>query len=187
MRIVAGLYRGRPLAVPEGADVRPTSDRAREAVFNILAHTYSPDVFSLAGVRVLDMCAGTGALGLEALSRGASHVTFVERSSPALAVLADNMRALKVGDAAKVLKTDATHLPRAPIPCGLIFLDPPYADGIVAAALTSAATAGWIGDGAVVVVETANTDTPVWPQGFTPDDRRVYGKAAISFLRYHKD
>ena len=182
MRIVAGQHRGRVLVAPGGEGVRPTSDWARESLFNVLVHRYPPHEFTLNGARVLDLCAGTGALGLEASSRGAVHVTFVERAPVALAALAANLRAFKIE--ATVLKTDATHLPRSPIPCSLVFLDPPYADGIAVAALSSAAAAEWLRDGAVVVVETAATDHPVWPEGFVADDRRTYGKAAISFLRW---
>jgi 16S rRNA (guanine966-N2)-methyltransferase len=183
MRIVAGRHRGRLLTVPEGLDVRPTSDRARESLFNVLVHRYPPHEFSLIGARAIDLCAGTGALGLEALSRGAAHVTFVERAPAALAALAANIRAMKADKATSVLKVDATHLPRAPIPCSLLFLDPPYADGIAPAALAAAVAAGWLADGAVAVVETAASDAPIRPEGFVLDDRRVYGKAAVSFLR----
>ncbi len=183
MRIVAGRYRGKLLAAPEGAGVRPTSDRARESLFNILIHRYPPHEFALLGARVADLCAGTGALGLEALSRGAAHVTFVERAPAALAALAANIRAMKAETATTALRGDATHLPRAPLPCSLLFLDPPYADGIAPAALASAVAAGWLRDGAVAVVETAAADSPVWPEGFVLDDRRVYGKAAVAFLR----
>ncbi len=184
MRIVAGRHRGRVLAAPEGGDTRPTSDRAREALFNILAHRYAPEDFSLAEARVLDLFAGTGALGLEAYSRGATHVTFVERAPAALAALAANIRALKAETATAVLKADATHLPRATVPCSLVLLDPPYAAGAAADALASAAAAGWLRAGAVVVAETAASELPAWPQGFAVDDRRAYGKAALTFLRF---
>ncbi len=184
MRIVAGRYRGKLLTAPEGEGVRPTSDRARESLFNILVHRYPPHDFALSGARVLDLCAGTGALGLEALSRGAAHATFVERAPAALAALSANIRALKAEAVSTVLKTDATRLPRASVPCSLVFLDPPYADGIAPAVLASAIAAQWLRDGAVAVVETAATDSPVWPEGFVLDDRRAYGKAALFFLRW---
>jgi len=184
VRIVAGRHRGRVLVAPEGGDTRPTSDRAREALFNILAHRYAPDDFSLIDARVLDLFAGTGALGLEAYSRGAAHVTFVERAPIALAALAANIRGSKAEKATAVLKADATHLPRALVPCSLVLLDPPYAAGVAADALASAAATGWLRHGAVVVAETAASETPAWPEGFTVDDRRAYGKAALTFLRY---
>ncbi|SBW12501.1 16S rRNA (Guanine(966)-N(2))-methyltransferase [uncultured Alphaproteobacteria bacterium] len=181
MRIVAGRNKGRILAAPEGGDTRPTSDRAREALFNILAHRYAPEDFSLHGARVLDLFAGTGALGLEAWSRGAAHVTFVERDAAALKALAANLRATRAE--AEILRADATHPPRAKIACDLVFLDPPYAEGVAAAALAAADAAGWVRAGAVAVAETAAADAPVWPPGFVVDDRRVYGKAALTFLR----
>ncbi|MGE4528966.1 MAG: 16S rRNA (guanine(966)-N(2))-methyltransferase RsmD [Rhodospirillaceae bacterium] len=187
MRIVGGRYRGRLLAVPAGEDVRPTSDRARESVFNILMHRYPPHDFSLTGARVLDLCAGTGALGLEALSRGAAHVTFVERAPAALAALAANIKGMKAQAETAVLAADATHLPRADVPCALVFLDPPYALGIAPAALASAAAAGWLRKGALAVVETAAADRPAWPEGFIEDDHRIYGKAAVAFLRYRAE
>jgi len=183
MRIVGGRCRGLRLAAPEGDRVRPTSDRAREAVFNILVHRYGPAGFPLIGARVLDLCAGTGAMGLEAWSRGAAHVTFVERDPAVARALDRNLAAAKIGDAARLLRADATRLPRADVPCSLVFLDPPYAAGIAAAALAAAADAEWLARAALAVVETAADDTPDWPAGFVLDDRRTYGRAAVSFLR----
>lgn len=181
MRIVAGRNKGRALVAPEGGDTRPTSDRAREALYNILVHRYPPDAFALHGARVLDLFAGTGALGLEAWSRGAAHVTFVERDPVALKALTANVRGCKAE--AEILRADATHLPRAKLACDLVLLDPPYAAGVAAAALASADAAGWVRSGAVAVAETAAADAPAWPEGFAVDDRRVYGKAALTFLR----
>lgn len=181
MRIVAGRNKGRLLAAPEGGDTRPTSDRAREALFNILVHRYGADDFTLVGARVLDLFAGTGALGLEAWSRGAAHVTFVERDPAALKALAANLRATRAEG--EILRADATRPPRAKIACDLVFLDPPYAAGVAAAALAAADAAGWVRPGAVAVAETAADDSPAWPESFAVDDRRAYGKAALTFLR----
>jgi len=185
MRIVGGRLRGKTLVAPEGKDTRPTSDRARESLFNILAHRYQPHDFTLNGVRVLDMCAGTGALGLEALSRGASHVTFVERGHEALAALNANIRSAKAIKETQVQRCDVTGMQRASVPCGLVFLDPPYADGIEAAALNAARKTGWLRDGAVVIVETDSKNFPEWPEGFVEDDRRSYGKVTFTILRFN--
>ncbi len=184
MRLVGGKYRGKILGVPDGMDTRPTSDRAREALFNILAHRYPAHDFSVIGARVLDLCAGTGALGLEALSRGAAHVTFVEQGAEALKVLQANVRSMKTPEQMQIIRGDATRLPRASVPCSLVFLDPPYADGIEAKVLMSAAAAGWISSNALVVVETDSKHFPEWPNAFKEDDRRTYGKSAFTLLRY---
>jgi len=184
MRIVGGTFKGRVIHAPAGRDVRPTTDRARESLFNILAHSYQPHEFQLIGARVLDLCAGTGALGLEALSRGASHVTFVEKNAVARAALAHNIRTMQAEDSVHVVKGDATHLPQAPIACGLVFLDPPYADNAEIPALASAVDCGWIKPGAIVVVETASTNFPEWPETFMEDDRRKYGNSSFTILRF---
>ncbi len=184
MRLVGGKYRGKALAAPEGQDTRPTTDRAREALFNILAHRYPAHDFSLIGARVLDLCAGTGALGLEALSRGAAHVTFVERGPDALKVLQANVRSVNAPTQTQIIRGDAARLPRASVPCTLVFLDPPYADGIEAKVLASAASAGWLRRGALIVVETDSKHFPEWPSDFIEDDRRTYGKSAFTLLRY---
>jgi 16S rRNA (guanine966-N2)-methyltransferase len=180
MRIVGGRHRGRALATPEGRDVRPTSDRLREAVFNILAHgTPSlPD-----GARVLDLFAGTGALGLEALSRGAAHVTFVEEDTRAVALIRRNLAALGETVRADLVARDARRLGRAPAPADLAFLDPPYRQDLAAPALAALAAGGWLAPGARVVVELARDEPFVAPVGFTPEDERAYGKSRVVFLR----
>lgn len=185
MRIVGGAFKGLVIHAPAGSDVRPTTDRARESLFNILSHSYQPHEFQMIGTRVLDLCAGTGALGLEALSRGASHVTFVEKNATARAALAHNIRTMKAdASSVHVVKGDAAHLPQAPIACGLVFLDPPYADNLEVQILNSAVACGWVKPDAIVVVETMSNNFPEWPETFMEDDRRKYGNSSFSILRF---
>lgn len=185
MRIVAGTWRGRRLEAPAGRDVRPTADRTREAVFSRLAHGWDPDDFALEGARVLDAFAGTGALGLEALSRGAGHATFLESARESLAVLERNVAALKAGALVSVVRGDATRPPAAPAPCSLVLMDPPYAEALEAPALTALAAAGWIAPGAVIVVEMPHDRSLAPPPPFAAEDERRYGKARVVYLRYH--
>jgi 16S rRNA (guanine966-N2)-methyltransferase len=177
MRIVAGKLRGRTIAAPPGALVRPTSDRVREAVFNVLMHGDAP----LEGARVLDAFAGSGALGLEALSRGAAFATFIDAAPDAIAAIKQNADALDVARACRVIRGDAIRPPRADAPCDLVFLDPPYRSGLAANALKQLADAGWIAEGATVVVELGGPF--VAPDGFTPTDERRYGRTRIAFLK----
>ena len=185
MRVIAGSWRGRRLDAPEGKAVRPTSDRAREAVFNILEHGKhtqgggSP----IPGARVLDAFAGSGALGIEALSRGAAQATFLDDSPAALAAIQRNLAALGSGRAATVQRADCLAPPRAQEPCGIVFLDPPYGEGLVTPALAALAAAGWIADGALCVVELSRDEAFVPPEGFAPLDGRHYGKARVVILR----
>lgn len=184
MRIVAGQFRGKPLVAPEGRDcVRPTSDRARESVFNILMHNHFG---TLDGVRVLDVFAGTGALGLEALSRGAAHVVFMERGGPAVPALKANIAACKAERKTTVLLGDATSPPSAGASsaCELVFMDPPYDTDLLPATLTGLAKQGWLTDGAVLVCEHRFSTDLEPPAGFTQLDERRYGKAKVTFLRY---
>jgi len=185
MRIVGGSHRGRPIAVPEGDKVRPTSDRARESLFNILEHgRWAASGSPIAGARVLDAFAGTGALGLEALSRGASHVTFLELAPVALAVLKSNVASLKEGARATILRGDAVAPPRAPEPCSLVFLDPPYGKNAAPPTLKNLANAGWLAPGAVVVLEVGAKEDFAAPDGFTVEDERRYGAAKLILMRY---
>ncbi len=191
MRIVGGAYRGRPLAAPAardgGKDVRPTSDRARQAVFNILEHGLD-GAAGLAGASVLDLFAGSGALGLEALSRGAAHVTFVEIDGGALKCIRRNSGAMGAARAATLLKLDAARLPPPPLaaraPCAVAFLDPPYNSGLAAPALGGLAAKGWIGPGSVCVVEVAAKEDLTPPVGFAEIDARTYGAARVVFLGF---
>jgi len=186
MRIVAGKHRGRRLAAPGGRDVRPTSDRARQALFNILEHGHfvegggSP----FRNAHVLDAFAGTGALGLEALSRGAASATFMETGRQALDAIRRNVEACREEDKAEILKADATHPPKARVKSDIAFLDPPYRSGLAVPALEALAEAGWLADGAVCCVELAADEDFTPPEGFETLDERRYGAARIVFLRY---
>lgn len=186
MRIVGGRFRGRSLRAPAGRDVRPTADRTREAVFNILAHG-APGV-DFDGASVLDVFAGTGALGLEALSRGAGHVTFIDSDAGALRAIRRNAATLGAWRQVALLKLDATRAPPPPLaaeaPCTLAFLDPPYESGDAAPALAGLAARGWIAAAAVCVVEVAAQEPLAPPPGFTVLDERTYGAARVVFLRY---
>ncbi len=185
LRIVGGRHRGRMIAAPEGQTTRPTSSRARESLFNILAHAgWREDGTSpLNGARVLDAFAGSGALGLEALSRGASHATFFDNDATAVRLIGENLRKLGETGTGKVVRADATRPPPAREPCGLVFLDPPYRSGLAAPALAALAAAGWLAPGAVATVELAHNEDLAPPSGFTIVDERRYGAAKIVILR----
>jgi len=177
MRIVAGRLRGRTIVAPPGDATRPTADRVREAVFNVLAHGEA----EIEGARVLDAFAGSGALGLEALSRGAAFATFIDSSPAALAACKQNAEALGVERDCHILRADALRPPRADAPCSLVFLDPPYRSGLAANALRGLAEAGWIADTANIVIELGGPF--VAPEGFTVTDERRYGRTRIAFLK----
>jgi 16S rRNA (guanine966-N2)-methyltransferase len=185
MRIVAGRFRGRALASPHDESIRPTSDRVRESVFNMLASRLGPD---LGGARVLDLFAGTGALGLEALSRGASFAMFVDSGIAARALIRDHIEGFGLGGTAKLLKRDATSL--GPVerfkPFDLVFLDPPYGKGLGERALHSAGEGGWIAPGALVVFEEKKGVALDLPTGFGIEDERDYGDTTIRLLRHEE-
>ena len=184
MRIVAGRHRGRRLLSPPGETVRPTSDRAREALFNILSHgQLAAEGIPFAGAAVLDAFAGTGALGLEALSRGAAEAAFIEQDREALATLRQNIAALDEDAHSRVVPGDATRPPRAPSAYALAFLDPPYRSGLGAAALTALDAAGWLTPDALAVVELAAREHLAPPAGFSVLDERLFGAARLLFLR----
>jgi 16S rRNA (guanine966-N2)-methyltransferase len=187
MRIVGGRHRGRRIAAPAGDEVRPTSDRAREALFNILQHgRFTEDGTSpLVDARVLDVFAGSGALGREALSRGAAHLTCIENGASARAALRANAKALGETARVTVVQADATKPPTAAgPPCRLLLMDPPYRSGLAAPALAALAERGWLADGAICVVEMSAAESLETPAGFTPLDERRYSKAKLTFLRY---
>jgi 16S rRNA (guanine966-N2)-methyltransferase len=185
IKIVGGRHRGRTLATPEGLDTRPTSSRARESLFNILAHaSWRADGTSpLIGARVLDAFAGSGALGIEALSRGAAHATFLDNDAAAIKTIGENLRKLGETATAKVVRADATRPPPAREACDLLFLDPPYRSGTASPALTALAEAGWAKPGTVAIVEVASTEDLMPPPGFEAIDERRYGAAKIVILR----
>ena len=186
MRIVAGSQRGRRIVAPPGRAVRPTADRVREALFNLLAHNdWGPGSEPLpGGATVVDAFAGSGALGLEALSRGAAQASFLENDDAVLEVLRRNVAACGVADAALILRCDATRPGRARAPCSLAFLDPPYRSGLAAPTLESMARGGWFADGAIIVVELPAKEIFEPPTGFAPLDERRYGTTRIVFLRW---
>lgn len=184
MRIIGGTARGLKLAdVGEGdaaAHLRPTSDRVRESIFNLLINGTHGN--PIPGARVLDLFAGTGALGLEALSRGAAQVTFVDDGAAALALLGRNIARMRVADLTETLRRDARHLgPNRGAPYRLVFLDPPYGKGLGEAALASCAAGGWLAPGATVVWEEGVQ--PVPPGGFALLDQRRYGGTIVTLLR----
>ena len=183
MRIIAGKFRGKSLISPSDDSIRPTADRVRESMFNILASRLGP-VF--ADVRVLDLFAGTGALGFEALSRGASHVTFVDMGAEARGIIRDHIEAFGAGGVTKLLRRDATDLgtPGTFGQFNLVFLDPPYGQGLGERALTHIAANGWLAPEATIVFEESADAEITIPDGYTLDDRRIYGSAAVHFLTF---
>lgn len=183
MRIVGGQWRGRRLATPKTDAIRPTSDRLRESLFNVLAHGYDDVV---AGARVLDLFSGTGALGFEALSRGASYALLVDEGAEARSVIRTNVEAFGAEGVTRLFRRDATRLGEAG-PAGrfsLLFCDPPYGRDLAPAALASAAQGGWLSAGALAVVEEAVSAAVTLPAGYTELERRVYGETAVTFARY---
>lgn len=183
MRIVAGRHRGRRIAAPPGDAVRPTSERAREALFNILAHGRYGAAPVFEDARVLDVFAGTGAFGLEALSRGACFATFIENDRDARETLAANIKTLGEASRTRLLVADATTPPRADGPYDLVFLDPPYRSGLAPPALEALSRTGWLGPGVLVIVELAAREDFEAPAGFEVLEERRYGAGRIAFLR----
>jgi 16S rRNA (guanine966-N2)-methyltransferase len=182
MRIVGGSLRGRSLVAPKSKAIRPTADRLRESLFNILVHAFDDPV---TGARVLDLFAGTGALGIEALSRGAAFALFVDLDAEARALIRENVAALGLGGTSRIFRRDATKLGEAhPVaPFSLAFLDPPYGQSLAAPALAAARAGGWLNPGALVVVEEAAKAQFAAPPGFTELDRRRYDDTEFIFLR----
>jgi 16S rRNA (guanine966-N2)-methyltransferase len=182
MRVVGGRLRGRALAPPKSQAIRPTADRLRESLFNILTHAHRDPV---SGARVLDLFAGTGALGIEALSRGAAFALFIDESAEARALIRENVAALGLGGASRIFRRDATKLgPAHPLaPFSLVFLDPPYGRGLAAQALTAARAGGWLAPEALIVVEEAVKPAFVAPEGFSELERRRYDDTEFIILR----
>jgi 16S rRNA (guanine966-N2)-methyltransferase len=186
MRIVSGEFRGKAIVTPQGERTRPTSDRARQAIFNILEHAaWSP---GLRERRVIDLFAGSGALGFEALSRGAAFCLFVETDEQARGAIRQNVDAMSLFGCTRVHRRDATDLGQRPGADGpafeLAFLDPPYGKGLGEAALAKLASGGWLAPGAVVVLERGSDEADFDVEGFEKLDARDYGAARVHFLRF---
>ncbi len=182
MRIVGGAFKGRSIDAPKGLATRPTTDRVRESLFNIIEHSYG----GLEGKRVLDLFAGSGAMGLEALSRGGSYALFVEEASAPRGAIRSNVEALGLNGRTKIFRRDATNLGRLPAnvsaPFDLVFLDPPYGKGLAARALFSARAGGWLSPDALILVEEEVGGFEA-PEGFTLLESRPFGGTEVHFLR----
>lgn len=184
MRVVAGRFRGRALQAPDDMSIRPTSDRVRESVFNILTHGI--EGFSLNGARVIDLFAGTGALGIEAVSRGAAYCLFVEEAPDARALIRKNVEAMGLTGETRIFRRDATDLGPAGNmePYDLAFLDPPYDKGLGEKALAGLAEGKWLTPGAICMLEErAGTDVVI-PAAFELLDTRTYGDTDVRFLKF---
>lgn len=185
MRIVSGQFRGRALVAPAGRATRPTSDRARQAVFNVLEHAAWSG--PMAGLRVIDLFAGSGALGFEAVSRGAAFCLFVETDEAARGAIRDNVETLGLFGRTRVHRRDATDLGVRPGSAGeafdLAFLDPPYGQGLGERALARLAEGGWLKPGATVVFERGADEPEIETPGYERLDARDYGAARVLFLR----
>ncbi|GLK78756.1 16S rRNA (guanine(966)-N(2))-methyltransferase RsmD [Methylopila turkensis] len=184
MRIVGGKFKGRALKGPaaDSRAIRPTTDRLREALFNVLAHAYGDPAD---GARTLDLFAGTGALGIEALSRGARYALFVDEGAEARACLRANVEAFGLGGVSRIARRDATHLGSigAVAPFDLVFADPPYGRGLGERAIASAHDGGWLTPGALVVWEEAADADVATPAGFEELETRAYGDTKVMILR----
>lgn len=180
MRIVAGAWRGRALVAPPGVATRPTADRVRQALFDSLLHAPWGGRALFEGARVLDAFAGTGALGLEALSRGAAHATFFEPDRTAAVALHANIAVCRAEPLCTVLSADATRPPPSAAPCRLVFLDPPYRQGLIGRAREALRAAGWLEPGGLLVLETARDEPRVFGDVLLD---RAHGAARITVLR----
>ncbi len=183
MRVIAGRFKGRTLDAPKGLNTRPTSDRVREALFNVLEH--GAPALDFEGARVLDLFAGSGALGLEALSRGARYSLFIEDDAGARGAIRRNVEALGLTGITKIWRRDATKLGPAGslAPFDLIFCDPPYGKGLGERALASAVEGQWIAPEAIAVLEERAGSAPAWPAPFEEIDRRRYGDTEIAIAK----
>ncbi len=188
MRIIGGEFSGRRLAAPKGRDTRPTADRTREALFNLLV---ARDDVTFDAARVIDLFAGSGALGFEALSRGAAWCLFVETDAGARGAIRDNIEALQLFGATRIHRRSATQLGPMPTSAGpafsIAFLDPPYGRDLVPSALQSLRDGGWLAPGAIVIAEQGKDETPAAAPGFHEQDRRVYGAAQIGVYAFDAD
>lgn len=187
MRIVGGIHKGRALHAPQNRAIRPTSDRVREAMFNMLAHAGGG--FQFSGARVLDLFAGTGALGLEALSRGAQFALFIEENTAARGLIRTNAETLGATGICKIWRRNAAHLsPRQAIAgFDLVFADPPYNKGLADSALTALVAGNWLNEAALVVVEEAKSAILAPPPQLTLITSKLYGDTGVHFFRFNAD
>jgi 16S rRNA (guanine966-N2)-methyltransferase len=187
MRIVGGTHRGRVLNAPEGRDTRPTLDRVREALFSILSHAsrwYEDDFNPLYDGIILDAFAGSGALGLEAISRGADQAVFFDNDRKAIAIIEQNIDTLRISDQARAQRADATKPPRASQPASMVFLDPPYGKELIEPGIAALAKAGWIDGNTLIVAERDPRDPEISLDGFDLCDSRKYGRCQIDIGRF---
>jgi 16S rRNA (guanine966-N2)-methyltransferase len=185
LRIIAGSFRGRSISAPKSAATRPTADRTREAIFNLLAHRGD---FTFEGARVVDLFAGSGAFGFEAMSRGAAFCLFVESDAAARGAIRDNIEALGLFGATRLHRRSATALGEKPAGLGepftLAFLDPPYRKEFAPQALSALRAGAWLAKGALIVIEQAKDEPPAASDGYVEIDRRVYGDTQVGFYRF---
>ena len=183
MRIVGGAFKGRPVVAPKGMSTRPTTDRTRESLFNILTHR---DDVEFDGARVIDLFAGSGALGFEAISRGAAFCLFVETAAAARGAIRDNQETLSLAGKTRILRRSATQLGGMPAQMGapftLAFMDPPYGQGLVEPALVALRDGHWLAAGALCVVEQGKGEEVPSVDGFTLEDERAFGESVVRFL-----
>lgn len=180
-RIIAGKFRGRRLNIPKGRDIRPTTDRMRERLFSMLEHSRYPNMQE---ARVADLFAGTGALGLEALSRGAAHASFVEKAPASIKILKENIVVLDVADYTKILQISANALPKVAVPCDFIFMDPPYRQNLVEPTLKSILAGNWLAKDGAIICELATDDELTLPRELEIIDERSQGQQRVIFLIY---
>jgi len=180
--ITSGIFKGQTLSVPKGNTVRPTSNRARQALFDRLEHSFLNYGFRLRGAQIIDIFAGSGALGLEALSRGAAQATFVEQNPISLQSLKHNITILGVEDKTSLLTLDATTLPAAPQPYDLALVDPPYESGLANQVLKILAEKDWMKSSGLMVVETSRNEKIISPKGWNVENNRAYGRGTLTYL-----
>jgi 16S rRNA (guanine966-N2)-methyltransferase len=192
MRIISGKYKGKIINSPQDYDIRPTSDRTRSALFNILCHgklksAGISDKPNFSELTVIDVFAGTGALGLEALSRGAKKVVFIEKSRKSINLLRKNINSLKAKNDCSIINKDATNLDKSNIKANVIFADPPYQKELVEPTIKSLIKNNWIADNAIVIIETEANEIFSLPEEFELLDSRKYGKAKINIFKFEKN
>ena len=182
MQIIAGKHRGRKLETPQTSDIRPTGARTREAVFNILMHADHPEGSLIVGANVADLCCGSGAMGLEALSRGAAHAFFIDRAREALTLVKASAEKFREEAHCTLLRAEAEKLPSAPTPCRVLFIDPPYRKNLLPGILASALAQGWLEQDGVIVAELSAKEPFECPPGLTIRTDRIYGVARVLLL-----